>query len=536
MAQTIDQLSAGTSPVDGLADDTAEYLAPDYAKGRLYDSGPDQWLWLIASILLAVVAFKVVGLLPLKLIGMAICLLAGVAGFITTNEGQGYLLPGDHLRSRRIRKSQGFISPDMENAIQPDQEYGVGLVSLYVGEERETEFGRLPTGFMVPTHGKRIAFVFALGGSRFAGANWRNRKRFEQAFVDVLGQAASMVGFDAAGVAYAWINGTRPASPHPLVHKLRSYALHPDFLSPAPGTPEAVVATALDQRIRAMYYNGAEVVNYFVVTVNTPPAWQKALADGSDLELTAIEDSTIQLMIHHLLGGMGAVGYRNASCLNALELDEFVLTQRSIADVGVVHAKLFARRLRFLTMSTDEILDELARSNPWPDNLIRLVANYIYMDGTYIRMFRTLNYGLWRRFRPGSMLSVQCPKSSRWNVTTVIGRVIGAVDEEKRMTRAIVFRKALSDKKAESQRYLSKREQDDRVATEREQTEMYRQHAPVYKFDRLVAVRTPSKRLMGLYTIATLGAHVLKMIALGAIKLEVRQVRAFIRAVLGADF
>lgn len=536
VSQTINDQSIGDSPVDSLSDDRADYLAPEYAKGRLYDSGFDQKAWLTVAVLLSLVVFKLVDPLVLRIFGMVVCLVVGLLGFVTTNEGQGYLIPGDHRRSRAIRnRHKGFVSPDGQNTPIRDRDYGIGLVGVYVGGERETDCGCLPTGFIVPTHAGRIAFALALGGSRFAGANWSQRKQFEQRVIDVLGQAAALVGFEATGISFALINGTRPANPHPLVHGLRNYALHPDFIDPIAGSVADLQARALDERIRTMYYNGAEPVNYLVVTLDTPASWRDAMAGHGDLESTAVEDSTVQLLINHFVNGLKQVGLRDVVCLNILELDEYVQTQRCISDVGAKHGELFARRLRFRTMTVDEIVDELSRSNPWPEHLIRLESTYLFMDGTYFRMYRTLNYGLWRRFRPGAMLAVQNPNGSRWNITTVIGRVVNAAVEEKRMTRSIVFQRALSDEKNSAQRYLSEREREERKATEREQTDMYRLRAPVIKYDRLPVVCAPSKRLLGLYTVATVGAHTLRMLSIAPIKLEVRQLRAFYRAVLGID-
>ena len=56
------------------------------------------------------------------------------------------------------------------------------------------------------------------------GPTGSQRKQFEQRVIDVLGQRRPLVGFEATGISFALINGTRPANPHPLVHGLRNYA------------------------------------------------------------------------------------------------------------------------------------------------------------------------------------------------------------------------------------------------------------------------------------------------------------------------
>ena len=123
-------------------------------------------------------------------------------------------------------------------------------------------------------------------------------------------------------------------------------------------------------------------------------------------------------------------------------------------------------------MTVDEIVDELSRSNPWPEHLIRLESTYLFMDGTYFRMYRTQLRAL-RRFRPGAMLAVQNPNGSRWNITTVIGRAVNAAVEEKRMTRLIVFNGHCRTRRT-VRSAISPNEKGGKKATEREQTDMYR--------------------------------------------------------------
>lgn len=515
-------------------DDSASYIAPDYSQSRVYDLGLDQQIWASVWLILATWALFSAPDLILKAVIAVMCLIIGVLGAWSYNEGQGYLIPGDHLKSRGSRKNGSFISSEDPNFASNSPTIKISLSGIPLGNEKPDKTNHLlPTGFITSSDRGRIAFVIACGGTRRASFDWDQRMTDEQAVVDVIAQAAAIAGYEASRFSVASIVGVRPADPHPVLETL-AWALHPDFIDPEPGTPEAKFANAGDIRLETMYLTGSDPVSAYVITLNTPPSWRKALAGGS-LASADIDNSMVRTIVDHLVSGFDATGIVGAKCLNLLELDEFVRVQLNIAKSGLLHKWLAERRMRYRSMSTDDIIADLLANPPWPDNLIRIARDYIYANGTYFRMFRTVNFRGRRIFRPGGSMLLQLPPKTRWNTTTTCGAVVSALAEEKRLTRSITWRKAIDLMGKENDKYLSKREREERQRSEDEQSKIYDQDAPVIKSDRIIAVGAPTKKLLFFYSAMTVAAHTLRMVGIVPVILEVRQSRALSRCLLGFD-
>lgn len=283
-----------------------------------------------------------------------------------------------------------------------------------------------------------------------------------------------------------------------------------------------------------MATRGNDPVNTFTVTLDLPASLARQMRDDTPL-LEGVEQSSVYSLVVQIIDGLRDCGIEDVRCLNLLELDEWARIVRTIKGAGALHDFLYRRRAAMAKMTLDEAIGVLAEDPPWPKKYIRLAQTYLYMDGSYFRTWRTTAYGGLKRFRPGGMVGLQFPSKSRWNTTTVVGRIVSAATEERKMTRSIVWQIALRDEKKDQGRHISQRELDERSRPGEQQTALYRQQAPVFKYRRFVVAAAPNHRMLRLYSAFTVGIHVRRLITLKPVTMPVRQIRAFMTALYGLD-
>lgn len=517
--------------------DSSAYVAPDYTEGKLYDLTTEQYAWLASWALMAITIAFAASQLWIKVLAV-LFFAVGVIGALTYNEGAGYQVFADRRESRAMVKrgrdhTDGTVRPG-EN-----QWIGLSLVGIPLGTESADgrcaqETGHIfPTGFIVNKDLSRIAFVIRYGGSKRPSMDWDHRMGAEQSIIDVFAQAFAAIGYELERPSLGHSIAARPCDIQPTLDVLANQTLHPDFVDPSPDSIEAAMAANTDIRLRKMAMVGNNNSNTFTVTVDLPPVWAEQIRSGTPLE--SLDDSSIFMLVSHITDGLRESGLNDVTCLNLLELDEWVRIVRTIKGAGKLHDDLYVRRLRFAALTLEQAITELIEDPPWPRKFMKLGPDYLYMDGSYFRIWRTTNYGGLKRFRPGGMVGLQMPSGARWNTTSIIGRIVAADTEEKRLTRSIVWQTALRDEAKERGRYLSERDRDNRRRPQDQQTLLYRMGAPVFKYNRLVVAGAPNHRMLRIYSAITVAVHLRRLIKLRKIELPVRQIRSFTSAILGLD-
>ena len=525
-----------------VIEDGASYFAPDFTEGKLYDLRVSQWMWFFAWFFYGLVGIFAIPTLWVSVPFAAISLMIGAFGAWTYDEGAGYQIFADHRTSGAMTK-RGLDEADGTSiAGENNVDLNLSLAGIPLGIESATspcarDIGHvLPTGFIINGELSRIAFVVRYGSSQRPALDWNRRMEAEQRIVDVIAEAAASVDHDREHLSLGHSITMRPVNMQHTLDLLANDTLHFDFVRPKPGTPEAKMTSVLQERLKKVGTKSNDTVNTYAVTIDLSDVWARQMRAGEKLE--RIDESSLFMLVNHIVHGLRQAGQPNAEALNLLELDEWIRIVRTINGAGKLHSSLYERRKRFKKMTMEDVIEDLANGSPWPFEFVKLGRDFLYMDGSYFRIWRTIRFEGSKRFRPGGMLGLQFPKTpheSRWNTTTLVGSIRSAVAEEAKMTRMIVWSEAARDADKERGKYQSARDKDVRGRPGEQQTRLYRQGAPVFKFNRYTVVAAPNRMTLRMYTTATLAAHAFRSVKLRLITLPVRQIRAFTVALLGID-